>query len=857
MEKGLSRITALLLTAMLCVSFLPSTSADGSTEPEHYAFGMEYNYSNLNDDFGAMTGLPLDDILMDIMDSADDAGINLQVLEVTTGVSTIIVDQYTDGTESWMIDGSATELTRHVTDLTIRNGALVDIAIITDWDDAWAGWDLTFTYDSEGVMNLDATYVEFRDATGAIYGFDTELTGAISSAFSFGVYGSINGESQGDVLPLNIEASLGVDYAITSATSEIRLEAPSNLNNDLADLEAGDWYEWGFEDYFYDDYDDNEYYYWDGEYAYCEWEGDGTYDAWDCSYNMDYGYDNWWYYCEEIGYESWYCTDDFGQNEDWEYSAPTTYFEDGGSPSDDDNEYYDWDGEYAYCEWEGDGTYDAWDCSYNMDYGYDNWWYYCEEIGYESWYCTDDFGQNEDWEYSAPTTYFEDGGSPYDEENEEGESKGDVIESMDGTFATTSGFNFELTGLPAEEFGFPEGDWDFSASDSATDSGTFDFESDEIDISGCGLEMELMGGTQLITMDDGTQTEVLQAYMSPIPMPMVCQVASLIANAMAGSEDAVSMFLESPPIEEWIWANELSSNDGGDGDIRIEIEESSEDEIVFYLDHCCSLDYEETYEVSAVLEADDGTTVAAHSFVVTEQSWFNEEIVMDAQGWGDYCLNVEVSEVGSSGDYPVAEGENCFTIEQEPEPSQLLMDIGESFADSTLESAMEIFADNMEHRLSDYEADIAYNEGDAYVLWDTTANKVVGFQILVSNEDTSNWWTLIGPESNTYGAAPTPLSATYFSGVQATDAEAAVEDSDSLEELVDLTMHDTSAIEDAVEAGGDAPGTGGDGGGVSSGDVEVTEENLEEGLLPFLSPAATIAIVALAGLVSTLRPRRD
>ena len=65
------------------------------------------------------------------------------------------------------------------------------------------------------------------------------------------------------------------------------------------------------------------------------------------------------------------------------------------------------------------------------------------------------------------------------------------------------------------------------------------------------------------------------------------------------------------------------------------------------------------------------------------------------------------------------------------------------------------------------------------------------------------------------------------------------------------------ALTAAIEAGGDAPGTGGGDGGSDGGNNEATEEDLDEGLLPFLSPAATIAIVALAGLVSAQRTRRD
>ena len=45
----------------------------------------------MNDDFESMTGLPLDDILSDIMQSADDTGIDLLILEEVTGTSSVIV----------------------------------------------------------------------------------------------------------------------------------------------------------------------------------------------------------------------------------------------------------------------------------------------------------------------------------------------------------------------------------------------------------------------------------------------------------------------------------------------------------------------------------------------------------------------------------------------------------------------------------------------------------------------------------------------------------------------------------------------------------------------------------------------
>ena len=94
---------------------------------------------------------------------------------------------------------------------------------------------------------------------------------------------------------------------------------------------------------------------------------------------------------------------------------------------------------------------------------------------------------------------------------------------------------FELTGLPAEEFGFPAGDWDISATDSETDSGTFTDEEYE-----CWMGIELFEGTQMITTD-GSQIEVMQAYTSPLPWGMTCHIANLFMHAFEGTEDAPTL----------------------------------------------------------------------------------------------------------------------------------------------------------------------------------------------------------------------------------------------------------------------------------------------------------------------------
>ena len=87
--------------------------------------------------------------------------------------------------------------------------------------------------------------------------------------------------------------------------------------------------------------------------------------------------------------------DDCGDNSD-EYDNDDSDGHDDISWTD----YYD-----GYCEWEGDPGSEGdgvWDCKNSEDdEQWDTWWYYCENHGDEGWHCTDDFGQSDDFEYSA------------------------------------------------------------------------------------------------------------------------------------------------------------------------------------------------------------------------------------------------------------------------------------------------------------------------------------------------------------------------------------------------------------------------------------------------------------------------
>ncbi len=145
------------------------------------------------------------------------------------------------------------------------------------------------------------------------------------------------------------------------------------------------------------------------ENGYCEWEGNlenhGE-DRWSCEEDASLSYwNNWWYYCE-LHDEDWFCTDDYGQDSNHEYSADNGNYNESNA-SEEDPSFVDgmnWElYPRGYCEWEGnpdDVDEDRWSCK-GADW--DDWWYYCENHDVD-WHCTDDKGQSADYEHSANGT---------------------------------------------------------------------------------------------------------------------------------------------------------------------------------------------------------------------------------------------------------------------------------------------------------------------------------------------------------------------------------------------------------------------------------------------------------------------
>ena len=269
------------------------------------------------------------------------------------------------------------------------------------------------------------------------------------------------------------------------------------------------------------------------------------------------------------------------------------------------------------------------------------------------------------------------------------------------------------------------------------------------------------------------------------------------------------------------------------------------------------MDYEEDYEISWTVTDDEGTTSDAGSSAITDGSYSAyDSATAEINGFGEYCVDVEVTRISDSE--VVGTEQTCESVSQEIEPSERLITILEALAESTIDNTMESFGQNLENRLSNFEDDydVAYEDGMAYALYDDATNRFVGVQLVASPGGTQ-WYTLIGPESNAYGTPQRGVSVTYFTGIDATEEAQEIEDQTDLSDLVDVTQHNTDEV-DAVNDGVD-PATLPDEPN-NDGTEEVTEEVTEEdvsSLLPFLSPVTTLAMIALAGMFVSIRSKDE
>ena len=187
-------VNAILIALLLCLSTIPMTvSAQGDSIQNEVAYGIEYDWSNLDEDIDSLTGINLNEILSRTMLAATDAGLTLTVAQLSTGSSNIYVESAEDRTATTIeIGGESHSVWTRATDVTIRHAVLFDSALVTEWIDSSGadptGFDGYLSVDSENAVAVDVNMVEYFDDDYNLYGIDMDfsLASEVSVEYSNG-----------------------------------------------------------------------------------------------------------------------------------------------------------------------------------------------------------------------------------------------------------------------------------------------------------------------------------------------------------------------------------------------------------------------------------------------------------------------------------------------------------------------------------------------------------------------------------------------------------------------------------------------------------------------------------------------
>ena len=753
----MKRTIALLFTCLMIVTTIPANVAAEDSDP--IAFGIEYDYSNLNADVESMIGLDLTEVFQEVMAAGDDAGIDLLIGRVTSGTTTIVFEQYDGDTATVDVDGTPTDFATKITELTVRHGVLDDFAVNAEWDDSYAGIELTIGYDAEQLFNADVLYTEYFDDNMELHGMDMEMDIDAMIEYSVGISGELSGD--GEALPFDVELKIGTSYEINNGLIEIRMNEPSPLYNKMVNLQPGEELYWSCGD-----------------------------DAEAPSVSNDDGEIRVTDQCPErnIHYET----------------ATSVVFELTGIPT--------------------------------------------EELGLPAGDFDISITDSVTDLYDGEVEIFFMGGAMQ------------LLDEPSQTITIDDGSTLEVHQAYASPtpIAFPAM-WAMMWANSVVGSGDYPTIVDSL----IGNEnFDEIFGSMIddIGNDDDDENYFVCANLNEISRDYMddgyddCEDNS-DEEFWCTDDDGNSWDIGPWGVNDG-WEDCPNGEDetmGPQYDIYIDMMETSEDDIEFEYS-IYGLDYDEDYEVSWTVTNDEDTTLDAGSKAVSGDYQIYGDDTASINGPGEYCIDVQVTRVNDN--VMVSEEQECDSVSRDMEPSDKVKTIVEAIGESTLENALEIFGTNLENRLSSFEDDfdIAYEDGMAYALFDAEDDRFVGFQVVASPGGTQ-WYTLIGPESNAYGTPTRDLSITYFTGIAAQEEAEAIEDQTELTDLVDVTTHNTDEVE-AVNEGIDPETLPEDPAGGTEGETDSTEDE-SSSLLPFVSPLMTVSIIALAGMFVTIRSKDE
>ncbi|RTZ97117.1 MAG: hypothetical protein DSY41_00370 [Candidatus Poseidoniales archaeon] len=231
-----------LLSAAICLlmltSMAPTVTAVGP--PDSVIWGISYDWTNYENDIEEMTGIDTNAVNEDLEAAADYAGFLLDSDQVVSGMTEFFIESWDDDEPVEITDASGVthEVTKRMTELTVRHGILGDMGFTAAWTDENESIDIWMSASMEELFVIDAAYIEYVDEDLMVYGGDLEMSGefALESSLEF----NIQVIAANEVLAPELGMGFTVLFEIPSINSEWRADEPLDYLHHLSEEPTDD-----------------------------------------------------------------------------------------------------------------------------------------------------------------------------------------------------------------------------------------------------------------------------------------------------------------------------------------------------------------------------------------------------------------------------------------------------------------------------------------------------------------------------------------------------------------------------------------------------------------------------------------
>lgn len=909
MEIRKSKLSVLLTALFLCSIVAPAASGQASTETEYY-YGVEYDWASIDTDLENFTGINLNEIFIEIMGAADDAGFNLDIAQINSGSSNVYV-HYTEDMSPQVIQdkyGTDVDVWSRTNDVTLRHGMLVTGILLTDWNEQTFGqdptsFDIDIQTDMEQVLTVDMVYTEYLDADSNLIGSDLDF--AMNVEFDASLSIDVLLEGGGEEVPVDFNAAIELGYEIQGAQSEWRLGEPSTL---YVDFSSGNDIYWNCDDQRSIDEWENEIWMYDdcGEVS-------GDYSA-----TVDYAFSL-----------SGIPTEDFGLDQGQFDVSVSDELSNAGTFTMEFADDFDFIHGNSLSVDLGDGSSTSVSAcescppgqplmfgmmastiaGVSLDLGEtisedleDN---LLAEDGLFGWLngldSSSESSYDSTWDNEESSEYWmcDNGEEIYQWYYNDGEA--DCSDGSDEPDFAVSGYMYSWgefewyisndlpEGTYSEiEFLCANGEtiyWSWANNGEADCTDGSDESTDSADTFDC-----TDGTTTLFSfvndgefdcengLDEGVELFDLDITMYVDGNPVYTESNMICSSYHALCEDYMySDYLYASgtiPVDMEVGNNEycmMATFSGQFGTLstnpnapcssqwfgyKLYSAESRNNDMTLIVNGWVNADgasstFPETELVFTVYD-ELGNTVETGSILLGEEETdYQYEFIAPQEG--EYCFDVSLHDADAGQTYQSLFV--CSTAQQDPEPSERLVAVIEALADSNFPNVLETFGMNLEDRLGDIVAEeFPYEDGMLAPMWSNQHATVVGVGVYVMDAN-GDWYILSGPETAGYSTdAPAKVSIRYITGVEAMTAQQVMAESTELADIVDTTTYDFDALEQALQnAGVDTSNLdfGQDNEQPSTENQDNSAEDAAEdaGLLPFLSPLSLLCILGAAFIV--------